>query len=109
MCEENENKDVQPTIDVVVGNQLSALALTNALSQQQLNSAAARNALGNAGNILTLGVQLNQMATLQMLSQLSPITASAMEQLLRAGFLQHTVAMDAATAGPKGTKVSEQS
>lgn len=94
---------VPARLDQALATQLSVLTLTNAITQQQLNSAAARNMLNNVSNVLTLGVQLNHLAALNMLTSLSPMTAAAMQQLVSAGQPQTFATLQAISPVPKGT------
>lgn len=70
--------------DPKLSEQLTLQALTNALQQQQLNAAQARNNVANSCNMLTLGVQLNHMAALKQLTGTSPAAAAAAAQLAQA-------------------------
>jgi predicted amino acid-binding ACT domain protein len=71
MAEENGNATpIQPT----TADQVSLMILTNAISQQQLNTDAARSQMINASNALTLGVQMQQLAILQKITGVSVST-----------------------------------
>jgi len=88
--------DTNNQFDPAVANQLTTLALTNAINQQQLNSVAARNQVANANTSLTLGVQLQQMAALKQIFQLSPMEAAASAQLTAMGDAAKLASMRAA-------------
>jgi len=88
--------------DPAIANQLTLQALTSALTQQQLNAAAARSQLANTANVLTLTVQLNNMAALKQLTGSSPLAVAAAETLMRAGDPSHFAGLNAAAGTPQG-------
>jgi hypothetical protein len=89
-------------MDPRISTQVTALTLTNAINQQQLNSIAARNQVGAIGTVLTLGVQLNHLAALNLICNPSPMEAAAVSNLVAAGMPQFTAALQAGTRVPKG-------
>ena len=86
--------------DPNTANQLTLQALTNALNQQQLNAAHARNMLANVGNVLTLGVQLNHAAAMQQLAGLTPMGAATAANVAAAGDTQRIAALQATRIPP---------
>lgn len=103
----NSEQTTEPEVhdmgfDPRVASQISLLSMTNALNQQQLNSAMARNMVANNFNVLTLGVQLNHTATLHMLTSTSPTEAAAMDTLIRSGNPARVAAMQAYGDSPQG-------
>lgn len=90
------------SFDPAVADQLTLQALTAALTQQQLNSAAARSQTANVMNMLTMTVQLNHSAALKQLTQTGPLEAAAVQNLVRAADPQHFAAMHVATETPRG-------
>lgn len=88
-------------IEEGIAGQLSVQTLTAAINQQQLNAAQARNAVANACNVLTLGVQLNHIATLRQLTSLSPLAVAAATNLAQAGSAQQVAALQAAHRVPQ--------
>lgn len=91
-----------PGLDPAVANQITLLSLTNALNQQQLNAAAARGQLANCANVLTLGVQLTQVAAIGQIFHLSPIGAAAATQLDQAGNISKLASLQTASRAPSG-------
>jgi len=71
VTDEQEGR-VRPGFDPALADQLTLQTLTGALNQQQLNSSQARASVANACNVLALGVQVNHMAMLQLLTGFSP-------------------------------------
>lgn len=90
-------------LDPAIANQLSLLTFTNAIAQQQLNSALARNQVAAAGTVLTLGVQTNAAAMLKMLTRSTPLEAAAVNNLLAAQQPAMFATLNAHTVTPRGT------
>lgn len=82
--------------DPAIADQLTLQALTSAITQQQLNAAAARSQLANQCNVLTMSVQLTQAAALKQLTHLSPLAAAAANNLMRAAYPQQFAGLNVA-------------
>lgn len=92
----------RPGFDANIATQLSTMLLSNAIAQQQLNAAAARSQLANVSNMLTLHVQLGHTAALGLVTQLSPVTAAALDQITAAGRPTQFATLQTASRTPQG-------
>lgn len=105
VLEEEYTEDVEEQatgLDPAVAQQLTLQVLSNAVAQQQLNSALDRNQIANACNVLTLGVQMNYSAALLKLAKTGPMEAAAFENLLSSGTPSRVATLNAATQVPTG-------
>jgi hypothetical protein len=91
-------------MDPRIATQVTVLTLTNAINQQQLNSIAARNQVGAIGTVLTLGVQLNHLAALNLICKPDPLEAASISNLMTAALPQQLATLQTGTVVPKGTK-----
>jgi hypothetical protein len=88
--------------DPAIADQLTQLTLTSAQSSQALNEAAARNMNVNAGSVLTLGVQLQQIAGLDKITSIDPMEAAAAANVRSSQDPSHIAGLQTASRVPTG-------
>ena len=67
--------------DPATANQLTVLALTNAIGQQQLNSMTSRNQIAGMASVMTMNIHLNHLAAIQRIFGWAPCDGAALLQL----------------------------
>jgi len=96
----SSTKCSKSSMDPKLAEQLSLQLLSNAITQQQLNAAAARNQVAGAQSVLTLGVQLTHMAGLRNIVGLDPMSAAAATNLQQSLFPAQAASLQTATRAP---------
>lgn len=90
--------------DPAIADQLTQLTLVGAQNSQQLNSALDRNQIANASTVLTLGVQLTHMASLNLQTALDPMEAAAAANVRSSQDPSHIAGLQTASRAPAGYK-----
>jgi len=88
--------------DPAIADQLTQLTLVGAQNSQQLNSALDRNMVANASTVLTLGVQLTHMASLNQETSIDPMEAAAAANVRASQDPSHIAGLQTAARVPAG-------
>jgi len=88
--------------DPAIADQLSQLTLVGAQNSQQLNSALDRNMVAASGAVLTLGVQLQQLAGLNQETSTDPMEAAAAANIRSSQDPSHIAGLQTASRAPAG-------
>lgn len=94
--------------DEGIAAQLTQLTLVGAQNSQQLNSARDRNAVANAGAVLTLGVQLTHAAGLKQETKLDPLEAAAAANVRASQDPSHFAGLQTASRAPTGLQPAKK-
>ena len=92
----------RPDFDPAVADQLTTLTLSAAQRQQQLNATTARNQLAGSAAVLTLGVQLNNAASLNQQTAVGPLEAAAAANVRSSQDPSYNAGLNSAAILPAG-------
>lgn len=90
------------SFDPAIADQLTQLTLVGAQNSQQLNSALDRGNVGANGTVLTLGVQLQQLAGLNQETSIDPMEAAAAANIRSSQDPSHIAGLQTASRVPAG-------
>jgi len=88
--------------DPAIADQLTQLTLVGAQNSQALNAAIDRNGVNNTNAVLTLGVQLAQLAGLNQETSTSPMEAAAAANIRSSQDPSHFAGLQTANRTPEG-------
>lgn len=89
-------------LDPAISDQLTQLTLVGAQNSQQLNAAMDRNMVAASAAVLTLGVQLQQLAGLDQQTNIDPMEAAAAANIRSSQDPSHIAGLQTAYRVPGG-------
>jgi hypothetical protein len=93
--------------DPAIADQLSQMTLAAAQNSLQLNSALDRNSAAASNAVLTLGVQLQQLAGLNKETSIDPMEAAAAANIRSSQDPSHIAGLQTAHRAPMGRQGGE--
>lgn len=87
--------------DPAIADQLTQLTLAGAQNSQQLNSALDRNLVAAINTVLTLGVQLTHMASLNQETSIDPMEAASAANIRSSQDPSHFAGLNTAAGIPR--------
>lgn len=91
-------------LDPAISDQLTQLTLVGAQNSQQLNAAMDRNMVAASGAVLTLGVQLQQLAGLDQQTNIDPMEAASAANIRSSQDPSHIAGLQTAHRVPQGVQ-----